>query len=62
MESLPEVNNSPKRGQKRTPNRARLEGVIWLLRTGASWKDIPDRFPSGSTYLRRMQEWQKVDI
>lgn len=59
---FPEVVNSPKGGQKRASNRACLEGILWLLRTGARWRDIPDRFPSGSTCWRRMQEWQEQDL
>ena len=59
---FPEVVNSPKGGQKRASNRACLEGILWLLRTGARWRDIPDRFPSGSTCWRRMQEWQEKDL
>lgn len=59
---LPEVKNSPKGGQKRAPNRACLEAILWLLRTRARWRDIPDRFPSGSTCWRRMQEWQEADL
>ena len=59
---FPEPVNSSKGGQKRAPNRACLEGILWILRTGARWKDIPDRFPSGSTCWRRLQEWQDADL
>jgi transposase len=34
-----------------------LEGLLWLLRTGARWQDIPVDLPSGSTCWRRLQEW-----
>jgi transposase len=34
-----------------------LEGILWLLRTGARWRDIPIDLPSGSTCWRRLQEW-----
>ena len=40
--------NSPNGGQKRAPNRACLEGILWIFRTVARWKDIPDRFPSAA--------------
>ena len=59
---FPDPINSPKGGQKRAPNRACLEGILWLLRTGARWQDMPDRYPSGSTCWRRLQEWQEADI
>jgi transposase len=48
---------SPKGGRPREPDRACLEGILWLLRTGARWQDIPVDLPSGSTCWRRLQEW-----
>ena len=59
---LPEPAQSRKGGQKRASNRACLEGILWILRTGARWCDMPERFPSGSTCWRRMNEWQDADI
>ena len=59
---LPNPFASTKGGQKRAPNRACLEGILWVLRTGARWQDILDRFPSGSTCWRRMQEWQEIGL
>ena len=38
-------------------NRAVLNGILWILRTGACWTDWPDRFPSGSTCFRRFSCW-----
>jgi transposase len=34
-----------------------LEGILWLLRTGARWRDIPVDLPSGSTCWRRLRDW-----
>jgi transposase len=34
-----------------------LEGVLWILQTGARWKDLPERYPSPSTCWRRLKEW-----
>jgi hypothetical protein len=34
-----------------------LNGVLWILRTGAPWKDLPDRYPSYQTCHRRFQHW-----
>ena len=36
-----------------------LNGVLWVLRTGAAWDDLPDRFPSSSTCYRRFSKWVK---
>jgi len=54
---LPEHPPSPKGGRPRADDRESLEGVLWLLRTGARWQDIPIDLPSGSTCWRRLQEW-----
>jgi transposase len=39
-----------------------LEGILWLLRTGARWQDIPLDLPSGSTCWRRLQEWASGEV
>lgn len=45
----------------RPPREARavLNGVLWILRTGAPWKDLPDRYPPYQTCHRGFQKWQK---
>ena len=48
---------SPAGGRPRVAPRPCLEGIIWLLRSGARWKDLPERFPSPSTCWRRHVEW-----
>lgn len=35
-----------------------LGGILWVLRSGARWKDLPERYPSYQTCHRRFQEWQ----
>ena len=54
---LPEHPPSPKGGRPRADDRECLEGVLWLLRSGARWQDIPVDLPSGSTCWRRLREW-----
>ena len=54
---LPRHPPSPKGGRPRADDRACLAGILWLLRTGARWQDIPVDLPSGSTCWRRLQEW-----
>ena len=53
---------SPKGGRLRVEPRACLEGVLWVLKTGARWQDLPDRYPSPSTCHRRHREWTESGI
>lgn len=34
-----------------------LHGVLWILRTGAPWSDLPERYPPYQTCHRRYQSW-----
>jgi transposase len=43
-------------------NRAVMNGILWVLRTGAAWCDLPDRFPSGTTCFRRFSRWVKNGV
>src|SRR6186713_2885028 len=55
---LPEpVSRADGRGRPWKENRAVLNGILWILRTGAPWKDLPDRYPSYQTCHRRFQRW-----
>lgn len=46
------------RGRPWAENREVFEGILWVLRTGAPWNDLPDDFPSDSTCWRRLEKWQ----
>ena len=45
------------RGRPWRESRAVLNGVLWVLRTGAPWHDLPDRYPPYQTCHRRFQAW-----
>ena len=48
------------RGRPWTEARAVLNGVLWVLRTGAPWHDLPRRYPPYQTCHRRFQLWQRA--
>ena len=47
------------RGRPWRDPRDILNGILWVLRTGAPWKDLPERYPPYQTCHRRFQRWVK---
>ena len=45
------------RGRPRQAMRSVLNGILWILRIGALWKDLPNRYPPYQTGHRYFQEW-----
>lgn len=39
--------------------RAVVNGIFWVLRTGAAWADLPARYPPHQTCHRRFRAWQR---
>lgn len=55
--------NPPQRsgGRPPTPPRPCFEGLLWLLRNGGRWEDLPEYFPSESTLRRRLIDWTTLE-
>ena len=51
-----------RRGRPWKENRIVLNGILWILRTGAPWADLPDRYPSYQTCHRRFQHWVRAGL
>ena len=51
-----------RRGRRRADDRRTLNGILWVLRSGARWKDLPPKYGSRSTCHRRLQEWQDQGV
>jgi len=47
------------RGRPRRAEREVMNGVLWILRSGARWSDLPDRLPPYQTCRLRFQEWNR---
>ncbi|MCC6350687.1 MAG: transposase [Candidatus Eisenbacteria bacterium] len=43
-------------------DRLVLNGILWILRTGAHWRDVPEWYPSPATCLRRHQGWSRTGV
>lgn len=48
---------SGKQGRPWRGNREVLDGILWVLRTGAPWRDMPEKYPPYQTCHRRFQQW-----
>lgn len=44
-------------GRPRTGQREALDGIIYQLRTGCQWNQLPERFGDDSSVHRTMQRW-----
>lgn len=51
-------------GRGRPPQDARavLNGVLWILRTGAQWRELPRKYPPYQTCHRRFQQWRRTGL
>jgi transposase len=45
------------RGRPWHETRAVLNGVFWVLGTGAQWRELPEKYPPFQTCHRRFQHW-----
>ncbi len=49
-------------GRPAKPNRMMLEGMVWVLRTGAPWRDLPKRFGSWKSVYTRFRRWTQRGV
>jgi transposase len=59
---LPQPQVSPRGGRPRLDDRRCLEGILWMLWTGAQWSALPRRYGSPSTCWRRLKEWEETGV
>jgi len=61
LESLILASKRRKDGKGRR-RRAVLDGILWILWTGAPWSELPAEYPPYQTCHRRMQEWVQTRV
>jgi transposase len=49
-------------GPKRKEDRRVMNGVFWVLRTGAPWRDLPERYGPYTTAYNRFNRWRKAGV
>lgn len=53
----PMIPNGKPGGRPPLPRRFILDGVLWILRTGAPWRDLPEEFGAWQTVWRLFDQW-----
>jgi transposase len=49
-------------GRPAYPRRQVLDGILWVLMSGARWKDLPLEYPGYKTCHRLFQDWQNQGV
>jgi transposase len=52
----------PRIGRPANDHRTVVDGIRWILRTGAPWRDLPERYGKWQTVANRFYRWQKAGI
>jgi transposase len=52
----------PQTGRPNNDHRTVINGILWILRTGAPWRDLPERYGSWKTVYSRFRRWQAAGI
>jgi transposase len=57
----PLLPNKP-RGVPRVEDRRVLNGIFWVLRSGAPWRDLPERYGPRTTCYNRFVRWRRAGV
>ena len=52
----------PETGRPAHDHRNLMNGILWILRTGAPWRDLPERYGKWTTVYSRFQRWRKNEV
>jgi transposase len=52
----------PDTGRPNEDHRRIINGILWILRTGAPWRDLPDRYGPSGTVSSRFYRWRQAGI
>ena len=56
----PERTGKP--GRPSGDNRNTLNGILWITRSGAPWRDLPKRYGSWSTLYDKFKRWSDLGV
>jgi len=49
-------------GRTGVDNRLFVNAVLWIAKTGAPWRDLPERFGPWNSVFRRFSRWSKAGV
>jgi transposase len=52
----------PKTGRPNLEHRSVINGILWILKTGAPWRDLPERYGKWQTVASRFYRWQQSGV
>lgn len=52
----------PKTGRLNLDHRTVINGMVWILKTGAPWRDLPERYGKWQTVASRFYRWQQSGV
>ena len=56
------IEMGPKRGRPPGDHRLVLDGVFWIARTGAPWRDLPGEFGKWGSVYRQFRRWSVAEV
>lgn len=51
-----------RRGRPRPNDRVMIEAILWVLRTGSPWRDLPPELGPWQSAYSRLARWQRAGI
>jgi transposase len=52
----------PRTGRPAKNHRLIVNAILWIVRTGAPWRDLPERYGPWRTVASRFYRWQKAGV
>lgn len=56
------IGRPDQRGSTGRDNRMFVEGVLWIVRTGSPWRDLPETFGEWNSVFRRFSRWSAKGV
>jgi len=56
------IETGPKRGRPPADHRRVLDGIFWIARTGAPWRDLPEELGKWSSVYRQFLRWTRAGL